>query len=508
MLAHLSSRVAWLAALAAVFATASASAELTIPTVFSNHMVLQRDQPIPVWGWDTKGASVKVTLDGKSESTVAGDDGKWMVQLPAMSAGGPHQLTVAGSSEKTFADVLIGEVWLCSGQSNMEWTVSRSLNPQEEIKNGDHPQIRHIKLGHRPATEQMTDVPSKGWEVCAADTVGNFTAVGYFFGRNLQKELNVPIGLIGSNWGGTRIEPWTPPVGFQSVEALMSISDELDKFPQVNGQGKVNHQSALALYNGMIHPLVPYGIRGAIWYQGESNNGEGMLYHEKMKALIQGWRSVWDKPELPFYFVQLAPYTYRGDATKLPGIWEAQLATLKTPHTGMAVITDIANLRDIHPKNKQDVGARLARWALAKDYGHKDLVYSGPLYKSMVKEGSKIRLSFDHVGGGLESSDGKPLSWFTIAGDDGEFVEAKAEIDGESVVVSADGVASPAHVRFGWDQTAEPNLRNKEGLPASLRSARASKAQNSFRGISRLPKSCVSAALFFLPAPCSRTRRT
>jgi sialate O-acetylesterase len=213
--------------------------------------------------------------------------------------------------------------------------------------------------------------------------------------------------------------------------------------------------------------MVPYGIKGALWYQGESNNGEGMLYYEKMKALIQGWREVWHNPEMPFYFVQLAPFTYGGDPTRLPGIWEAQAATLSLPHTGMAVTTDISNLKDIHPKNKQDVGARLARWALAKDYGKKDLVYSGPLYKSMKTEGDKIRLYFDHVGGGLVSRDGEPLSWFAIAGEDGEFVEAKAETDGETIVVHAESVKSPVNVRFGWNQLAEPNLSNKAGLPAS-----------------------------------------
>jgi sialate O-acetylesterase len=277
----------------------------------------------------------------------------------------------------------------------------------------------------------------------------------------------VPIGLIGSNWGGTRIEPWTPPVGFQMVPALKDIADNLSQFPSKNPDGKVNHQSPLALYNGMIHPLLPYAVRGAIWYQGESNNGEGMLYHEKMKALIQGWRKVWNNESMPFYFVQLAPFRYGGDPTRLPGIWEAQTATLSVPHTGMAVTVDISNVADIHPRNKQDVGKRLALWALAKDYGKEGIVYSGPLYKSMKVEGNKIRLGFDHVGGGLVSRDGKPLSCFTIAGEDKNLVEAKAEIDGDAVVVSADAVAQPVAVRFGWHQEAEPNLSNKDGLPAS-----------------------------------------
>jgi sialate O-acetylesterase len=297
--------------------------------------------------------------------------------------------------------------------------------------------------------------------------VGDFTAVGYFFGRHLHQELDVPIGLIGSNWGGTRIEPWTPPEGFQQVPALKDIADNLASYPAKNDQGQVNHQTPLALYNGMIAPLVPYSIRGALWYQGESNNGEGMLYHEKMKALIGGWRTLWNDPDMPFYFVQLAPYRYGGDATRLAGIWEAQQATLSVPHTGMAVTVDIGNVTDIHPRNKQDVGRRLALWALAKDYGRKDLVYSGPLYKSMRVDGDSIRISFDYLGGGLVSRDGKPLTHFTIAGADGKFVAAQAEINGDVVVVHADEVKEPKAVRFAWHEEAEPNLSNKSGLPAS-----------------------------------------
>jgi sialate O-acetylesterase len=251
------------------------------------------------------------------------------------------------------------------------------------------------------------------------------------------------------------------------VPALKDIADNLDKFPSKTDDGKINHQTPLALYNGMINPLLPYAIRGAIWYQGESNNGEGMLYHEKMKALILGWRSIWKNDNLPFYFVQLAPFRYGGEPDRLAGIWEAQTATLSMPHTGMAVTVDIGNIADIHPRNKQDVGKRLALWALADSYGKSDLVYSGPLYKSMKVEGNKIRISFDHVGSGLVSRDGQPLTWFTIAGEDHNFVTAKAEIDGATVVVSSDQVEKPVAVRFGWNQEAEPNLSNKEGLPAS-----------------------------------------
>lgn len=445
-------------------------AETRLPSVVGSNMVLQREKPVPVWGWDDAGQEVTVTFNGQTAKATADANGRWQVDLKAMKAGGPFDMKIQGSSSIELKNILIGEVWVCSGQSNMEWTVRQSNNPQEEIAAAKYPRIRHIKIPHRPAEKPESDVPSDGWKVCSPETVADFTAVGYYFGRHLHQELDVPIGLIGSNWGGTRIEPWTPPAGFQQVPALKeAFADRLDSFPAKNGD-RVNHQSPLALYNGMIHPLLPYSIRGAIWYQGESNNGEGMLYHEKMKALILGWRKVWNEPELPFYFVQLAPFTYGGGrAQALPFIWEAQAETLKVPHTGMAVTTDISNIKDIHPKNKQDVGKRLALWALAKTYGQDDIVYSGPLYKGMkmADGGNKIHLSFDHVGGGLKTRDGQPPSHFMIAGEDKQFVEAKAEIVDDQVVVSAESVKNPVAVRFGWSETAEPNLCNEAGLPAS-----------------------------------------
>ena len=451
----------------ALLVSTTVQAAVTLPSIIGSGMVLQRDQRVPIWGWDEPGTEVTVTLGDAEKTAKAGEDGKWTVHLDAMPAGGPHTISIAGTDTVTLQDVLVGEVWLCSGQSNMEWAVASSNNPQEEIAAADWPRIRHIKIPHVPAATPQTNVPSDGWQVCKPETVARFTAVGYFFGRCLHKELDVPVGLIGSNWGGTRIEPWTPPVGFQKVPALKSIADDLENLPAKKADGGINHQSPLALYNGMIAPLVPYGIRGAIWYQGESNNGEGMLYYEKMKALIQGWRTVWNNDEMPFYYVQLAPYRYGGDPTRLPGIWEAQTAALGVPHTGMAVTVDIGNVRDIHPRNKQDTGKRLCLWALAKTYGEEQVVYSGPLYRNMKVEGNKIRISFDHVGGGLISRDGQPLNWFTVAGSDLEFVEAVAEIDGDTVVVHADSVPQPTAVRFGWHQEAEPNLSNAERLPAS-----------------------------------------
>ncbi len=463
---------------ATVLVAAPAGADVSLPSVLGSHMVLQRDAPCPIWGWASPGEAVTVEFGGQKHRTEADGEGNWSVRLRPMKASAEGRtLTVMGKNTRTLVDVLVGEVWLCSGQSNMEWSVTASARAQEEIAAGSHPRIRHIKIPHRPSMMPEKNVPSDGWKVTRPQTVGQFTAVGYFFARELQKELDVPVGLIGSNWGGTRIEPWIPPAGFQSVSALRDTAGKLDSFPtyvtQKDPQNPlrtrmaINHQSALALYNGMIHPLVPFAIRGALWYQGESNNGEGLLYLEKMRALIQGWRQVWDDPDMPFYFVQLAPFRYGGDPTRLAGIWEAQRQALDIPHTGMAVTTDIGNITDIHPRNKQEVGRRLALWALAKTYGRRGVAYSGPLFARARAGAGKIRVNFDHTGGGLMSRDGKALSHFEIAGADGKFVPAQAEITGKSVVVSSPQVPNPVHVRFGWHQEAVPNLANKEGLPAS-----------------------------------------
>ncbi len=442
-------------------------AEVKLPAVIGDNMVLQRDQPVPIWGWDEPGTTITVALADARLTATADDSGRWMVELPALPAGGPYKMTISGTSEIQLEDLLFGDVWFCSGQSNMEWPVSRCLDAEQEIAGADFPRIRHIKIPHRPSRQAESDVPSDGWKVCHPETVAGFTGVGYFFARHMQDALDVPIGLIGCNWGGTRIEPWTPPVGFRKVAALKDIAEKLDEFPSVNDEGKVNHQTPLALYNGMVSPIIPYAVRGVLWYQGEANRRDGMLYHDKMKALIEGWREEWGRLDLPFHFVQLAPFRYKESPLLLPAIWEAQTTTLSIPNTGMAVTLDIGNLDDIHPKNKQEVGRRLALSVLAQNYGHSDLVYSGPLYDAMRVEGDAIRISFQHVGGGLVSRDGSKLNWFSIAGEDKVFVDAVAKIDGDTVLVSSPQVQNPVAVRFAWHQEAEPNLANKDGLPAA-----------------------------------------
>ncbi len=442
-----------------------ACGQTKLPKIFGDHMVVQENTAVHLWGWDNPGVDVTAKMGGAGAIARSGPDGAWSLYLPPRSAGGPFELTVKGSSEIKITDVLVGEVWLCSGQSNMEMEVSKAGNATEEIAHGAHPEIRHFKVNHAPAAEPAQDVESNGWQVASPETVGEFTAAGYFFACELQKQLHVPIGIIGSNWGGTRIEPWTPPEGFRSNPALHEISDALDTFPQKNDKGDVNHQSPLALYNGMIHPLVGYRIRGILWYQGEANVGDGMQYFEKMKALVAGWRAVFKNQLIPFYYVQLAPYHYnKGDG--LPEIWQAQLSAISIPYSGMIVTTDIGNYDNIHPTNKQEVGRRLALWALAQTYGRLDVVCSGPLFQSARREGAKLRLDFA-FGQGLTTRDGQPPTEFAVAGDDGQFSPAQATIEGHQVVCWSDAVAAPIQVRFGWSENANPNLVNAAGLPAS-----------------------------------------
>ena len=488
-----------------------ALAEVRLPRVFGAHMVLQREKPIIIWGWAQPNETVTVRLATAQVRVQANPRGEWKATLPAMEAGGPYVLEAAGSSTVRMEDVLLGEVWLCSGQSNMEMGLGAVNESQAEIAAANFPDLRLLLVGRKWAPEPQDDLEG-AWKVCSPESIAQggwngFSAAAYFFGRELHQRLKIPVGLIDSSWGGTRIEPWTPPEGFAAVPALkkeyelvqlgdprssehqarlaqaLSQTEQwlasaraaltnrtlVPPMPAYPAELQPPHdvQNATALFNGMIHPLCPFGLRGAIWYQGESNLGEGMHYAEKMNALIRGWRQLWNEGDFPFYFVQIAPFNYGGNPEAEPELWEAQTAAQKIPNTGMAVINDIGNLKDIHPKNKQEVGRRLALWALAKTYGHSDLVYSGPTFRSMRLEGGNLRISFDHVGGGLASRNGKPLTWFElIDADQGGFVTANARIDGPAVVLSAPEVAHPVAMRFAWSMLAEPNLMNKEGLPA------------------------------------------
>lgn len=488
-------------------------AELKLPSIFGDHMVLQQKKANPVWGWDTPGTKVTVSFAGQTYSATAGADGKWSVKLAPLAANDSAQtLTVVGSSQREIQDVLVGEVWLCSGQSNMEMGVGMVENGAQEIAAANYPNIRLMMVPNLWKPEPMADMAGT-WKVCTPENIAvggwnGFSAAGYFFGRELNQKLNVPVGLIDADWGGTRIESWTPPEGFAAVPKLSSLNravelgnpgsaahkQKLETFlgeteQWLNSARGALHNAAIvptmptyppellpphdlqnptALYNGMIRPVQTFGIRGAIWYQGEANNGEGMLYAEKMKAMVGGWRQLWGAGDFAFYFAQIAPFNYGNRPEQLAELWEGQAAAAKEiPNAGMAVINDIGNLRDIHPKNKQEVGRRLALLALAQTYGKKDVVYSGPTFESLTIEGNTLRVRFDHTDGGLANRDGQPLNWFEIIdADEGGFVKADARIDGDSVVLSSPEVNHPVAMRFAWSQIAEPNLKNGAGLPA------------------------------------------
>ncbi len=438
---------------------AMAEAAAKLPAIIGDNMVLQRDMPLPIWGWADKGEEVTVSIAGQTKTTKADDNGRWKVVLDKLDVGQPLEMTVKGSSGNTITikNVLVGEVWVCSGQSNMEMGIGMCNKAKEEIAAANYPEVRLFMVPNVKANEPADDV-NAAWNACtpqsvAADGWGGFSAAAYYFGRQLHKELGVPVGLIDTSWGGTPAEFWTSRKALEANAALKPLA-----------QGESS-----SLYNGMVAPLIPYAIRGAIWYQGESNLAGAYLYRTLFPAMIANWRADWRQGDFPFLFVQLAPFRYNGqNQANWAELCEAQRMTLDAlPNTGMAVTTDIGNVTDIHPTNKQEVGRRLALWALAKTYGRSDLVYSGPIYKSMTVEGDKVRLRFDHVGGGLKSSDGKPLVDFTIAGADQKFVPAVAEIDNDSVVVHADAVAQPVAVRYAWRDDTQPNLANQEGLPAS-----------------------------------------
>jgi sialate O-acetylesterase len=628
--------------LIALFLLPGVKANVTMPRIFSDNMVLQRNKPIPVWGWAKSGETVWVQLNKQKKSVKADKNGNWRLNLSTENAGGPYTLSVRSGNVVTFSNVLVGEVWICSGQSNMEWLLQSANNAEEELMVADYPEIRNFNVPKSINTVLQNDMKSGNWEMCTPKNARNFSAVGYFFARKLYQELNIPIGLIHTSWGGTEIETWTsgtalqqsdefknvmsamPALNLDSVNRIKDIQlhkdflvwqkellepelmdtwhkpdiddskwsklmepaawekqglyavdgklvfrksftvkkDEAGKAAilelgkvddndvtyingfkvgatdgfnihrkyiippgilkegknvvavqvedNVGGGGfhgdkgmKINfgkreesiaglwsykilsltdanlssildpNQFPTLLFNAMVNPLISFGIQGVIWYQGESNTKRAVQYRQAFPLMINDWRKHWNQGDFPFYFVQLASYNAGGTADKNAGYeWaelrEAQTMTLSLPNTGMAVTTDIGNPADIHPRNKQNVGLRLALLALDKTY-KKALVSNGPMFKSMKIEGNKLILSYSNTGSGLMTTDKFGyVKGFEIAGADRTFVYAKAYIKGSEVVVYSDDVTSPVAVRFGWfDDASENNLFNKEGLPAS-----------------------------------------
>ncbi len=456
---------------------APAMADVRLPHILSDHMVVQAGQPVQVWGWADPGERVTVRLQKTKAHTKAGTDGHWQLTLPAPAATAePVTMTVEGHNHLILSDVLVGEVWLASGQSNMEKPIGEqkgqkpTLNAEAEIAAANYPDIRLFKVVRKKAATPQDDVDGV-WVRCDPRTIDqtHFSAAAYFFGRKLHTELKTPVGLIDTTWGGTRIELWTPASGFGAVPALAN-------FTAAAPGAQVEGTPLSTLYNGQVAGLVPFAIKGLIWYHGESNiidNDDGARYADKMTALVGGWRHEW-KQNFSVYYVQVAPHLYHVvrptqvvDPQATPRLWEAQTASMRLPKTGMIVTTDLADdLFDIHPRDKKTVGERLANWALARDYGRTGIVVSGPMFQGMTVSQGKTILSFAGLGGGLKSSNGKPLTWFAIAGADGRYYPAMAVIDGDHVVVSSPKVSQPVTVRFAWDEAAQPNLVNVEGLPA------------------------------------------
>ncbi len=435
-------------------------AALEVASVFGDNMVLQRDKDLPIWGTAEPGTNVTVELADHSTTATAGEDGRWIARLKPISAGGPHNLHVNGDGSAVVKNVLVGEVWICSGQSNMEWALKNANNADMEIAAADDAQLRLLHVA-RKRSDQPVSTFEGSWKICTPQTVPNFSAVAYFFGRHLREHLDVPVGLVESAWGGTPAEHWTSPASFEADPTLLETSSH------THAQQVMQQRSSL--YNGMIAPLVPMALRGVIWYQGESNVPMAAHYQQLFSAMIRGWRTAWQQDDLAFLYVQLAPWNYGGingwPRNGCPLVREAQLKTLDLPHTGMAVTMDIGNVADIHPRNKQDVGKRLGLAARAVAYGE-DCVYSGPIYKSMEISEDKAVVHFNHTDGGLTAVDG-PLRTFEIAAEPGKFVPAMAEIDGDTVIVHSNEITNPIAVRFAWKDDALPNLFNAAHLPAS-----------------------------------------
>ena len=498
-------------------------ADVKLPAIFSDHMVLQAGVTVPVWGWADPGEEVSVSVAGQTKTTKADKTGKWMVKLGKLKSGDAVTLTVKGKNSITINDVLVGEVWLGSGQSNMAMTVNRSKNYAQEQAAATFPKIRMFKESSVAALTPQRECRGS-WQVCSPDTVGGFSATAYFFGRDLHKALGVPVGLINSSVGGTPVEAWTSWDAQKDLPEMKPVFEEWDKrqatwdaakakaayekqlaawkasgkkgkrAPRRQVEPRLDSHHPAVLFNGKIAPLIPYAIRGAIWYQGENNanSGLGNLYGLLLSTMIKDWRARWSQGDFPFAWVQLPNYHAAQKEPVEDTGWvmvrEGMLKTLALPNTGMAVTTDIGEAGDIHPTNKQEVGKRLAMWALADVYKQKDVASSGPLFASHKIKGGEVTLTFKHADGGLVVKIGEglvtprdewPTVWppggtgfgqvrgFAVAGADKQWRHAAAKIIGNTVVVTSPEVKQPVAVRYAWADNPDCNLYNRAGLPAS-----------------------------------------
>jgi len=475
------------------------SAQVRLPALFSDNMVVQYDMKFPVWGWAEPGEKVVVEIGGSKEEATADPQGKWKVRVDPVPAGGPYQMTITGQNTITINNVLAGEVWIASGQSNMAMEVRSCNNAQEEISSATYPEIRQFQVKRTKAASVLEDVAGVSnpknswlntWEICDPSTVGHFSGTAYYFARNIHTNRNIPVGIIHTSWGGTTAEAWTPADALENDPGLSDIlrdwpaynndeewlAQEYEKFrlelEKARAEGKpepLYFNQPSVLYNGIIAPVVPFGIRGVIWYQGESNAYRAYQYRDLFPSMINAWRKKWGQGSFPFIFVQLANYHFEPQV--FPELREAQSMALQLPGTAMAVAIDIGDSADIHPRNKQEVGRRLALAAQKTTY-HEKIESSGPVYKKMFIDGKKCWLLFEHVADGLLARDDGSLKGFTISGDDRVFVEARAIIDGDQVVVWNDKIERPVAVRYAWaNHPVGCNFFNRLGneihLPAS-----------------------------------------
>ena len=434
-------------------------AGITLPNIFSSDMVLQRDSEVKLFGWAYPNEEFEIytSWNNRTLNVKTGNDAKWQVTVLTSEAGGPYEIRFSGSyNEIILSNVLMGEVWLCSGQSNMEWSANSGIdNKEEEISGADYPNIRFFTVEKRTSKNPQDDVQGT-WAVCTPETMPKFSAVAYFFAKRIQEEMDVPIGLINSSWGASCAEVWTPSYAFDENSELLEAHSLIKPNPWVTIEPSV-------LYNAMIAPLIDFKIGGVLWYQGESNTANAETYTELFTEMIGSWRKDWGYT-FPFYFAQIAPYKY-GRPFEGAEVRNQQRLALGLEKTGMAITSDICTVDDIHPQNKQAVGLRLANIALKEHYGTLDKEVHSPLFSKMEVEGKKAIVYFEH-NAGLYAK-GKTLSNFEIAGEDMIFYPAKAKIVGDNVIVTAKEVKSPKQVRFAWENTAIPNLFNAANLPAS-----------------------------------------
>ncbi len=485
-----------LAVLLPLLLSIPAGAEVTLPSLLADHMVVQRGLPVHVWGMASAHESVSVTFRDETRSTSTDELGRWSVYLSPGEAGGPFQMSVKGTNTITLSDVLVGDVWVASGQSNMEFPMRELTNADAEIAAAKYPKIRVFRIEHRPSDFPRSDVEAKTWAACTPEVAAASSAVAYYFARDLHQKLNIPIGLVETFWGGTPAESWTSLHSLSADASLMPVfaarsrmvdgqettvlqmqqeeRDYQQSVEQAKAEGKpvpwrnwhpdFAAWAPAALFNGMIAPLTHFAIRGVIWYQGESNDAKrAPLYSHLFPTMINDWRRAWDQGDFPFLFVQIANFNTDPEAN-WPEIRDAQRRTLSLRNTGMAVTIDIGDPGDIHPKDKLDVGSRLALAARAISYGE-ILEWSGPLYRQLTREDHALRVWFDHAKG--LAAKGGAVSGFEVAGADSQFVPADAKIEGTSVVVSSSSVSDPVSVRYGWAANPTCNLFNREGLPAS-----------------------------------------